>query len=423
MFTLLHYGVDLNDRSPKSPPAYTKLIWNLGRFNQFKITDLDDIPIGDKYCICLDVSHFFLETRINYKWMHRQPDEVGEEITDIVIMPERIWLDSGNGLVHWIIIWPCEGNMDDAFDYKDFLKGLNCQQYPENFSFGTGSEVNEDIENEAVEFIKKDLNINIFCFNELYWFCHQQTDDDGLQKHITDKSNNIFNKKIADYKSVCYNRRGRLHRGIILAHMVHKNYLSQTIHSLGFPKALPSHFENTNEFDYLESEYLSLRNGDVIQPVLSTENIDYEVNQAFRITYTHAIHSSFHIVTETIPNETEFENRKRTFITEKSYKPFYMMQPFINFGNRHTIKTLKRMGYKTFDKWIDHSYDNEINKVDRLKKFLIEMDRLHAISDTEWADMLYDMLPDLLHNLELAATPQYNHISHLTLIMLKFFNT
>ena len=59
------------------------------------------------------------------------------------------------------------------------------------------------------------------------------------------------------------------------------------------------------------------------------------------------------IVTETLFNSESI------FISEKTYKPIYLCQPFIIFGNPHTLKKLKQLGYKTFDKWIDESYDNE----------------------------------------------------------------
>jgi hypothetical protein len=50
--------------------------------------------------------------------------------------------------------------------------------------------------------------------------------------------------------------------------------------------------------------------------------------------------------------------------------------PFILYGNQYSLKYLKSMGYKTFDRWIDESYDNEPDRnkrslmvVNEVKKF------------------------------------------------------
>jgi len=86
------------------------------------------------------------------------------------------------------------------------------------------------------------------------------------------------------------------------------------------------------------------------------------------------------------------------FISEKIYKPIYMCQPFIIFGNPHSIKKLKELGYKTFDRWWDESYDNEIDINKRFDKIV---DILEQIS--EWdMDKCYEIKKEmediLIHN-------------------------
>ena len=65
------------------------------------------------------------------------------------------------------------------------------------------------------------------------------------------------------------------------------------------------------------------------------------------------------IVTETLYDD------KILFLSEKIWKPIYMEHPFMVLGNPHTLKYLKNLGFKTFDKWWDESYDNVINLKDR----------------------------------------------------------
>ena len=58
------------------------------------------------------------------------------------------------------------------------------------------------------------------------------------------------------------------------------------------------------------------------------------------------------IVTETI-----FDTDAVGYITEKSFKPFVLKQPFVMFAPAYTLATLKDMGFQTFDSYWDESYD------------------------------------------------------------------
>ena len=98
-----------------------------------------------------------------------------------------------------------------------------------------------------------------------------------------------------------------------------------------------------------------------------------------------------------IITETLF-NTESIFISEKTYKPIYLCQPFIIFGNPHTLKKLKQLGYKTFDKWWDESYDAEM---DVNKRFVKIVNILEQIS--EWdMDMCFEIKKEmqdiLIHN-------------------------
>ena len=79
-----------------------------------------------------------------------------------------------------------------------------------------------------------------------------------------------------------------------------------------------------------------------------------------------------------IVTETLFDDQS-IFLTEKTYKPIYMCQPFIIFGNPHSLKKLKELGYKTFDKWWDESYDDEMDVNLRFQKIVIILEKI-----TEW---------------------------------------
>ena len=78
-----------------------------------------------------------------------------------------------------------------------------------------------------------------------------------------------------------------------------------------------------------------------------------------------------------------------------------LMQPFVICGPKNSVQVLRNQGFKTFDKWIDHSYDNESDEIKRFILYIKEIERLHAINSQKWSLMLYDMLPDLIYNKDL----------------------
>ena len=101
-----------------------------------------------------------------------------------------------------------------------------------------------------------------------------------------------------------------------------------------------------------------------------------DVNQARNLVTIDYEKTFISIVTETlVQNDT-------LFITEKTWKPIIMGHPFMIYGNKNTLKYLKNLGYKTFDKWIDESYDIEddyiiragliVREIEKFSKFTID---------------------------------------------------
>lgn len=70
-----------------------------------------------------------------------------------------------------------------------------------------------------------------------------------------------------------------------------------------------------------------------------------------------------------IASETNFENNI-IHMTEKTIKPILFKHPFIIIGPQHTLKSLKQLGFKTFDRFWDESYDEIENSKDRFVKIM-----------------------------------------------------
>lgn len=104
----------------------------------------------------------------------------------------------------------------------------------------------------------------------------------------------------------------------------------------------------------------------------------------------------------TVISEASFADSDETiFISEKTFKPIACMHPFIILGNRGSLVKLKEMGYKTFDGFINESYDN-MSTLDRMAAIIREVKRIHLIEDkVQWLDSMRDILEhnfNVLHN-------------------------
>jgi hypothetical protein len=86
------------------------------------------------------------------------------------------------------------------------------------------------------------------------------------------------------------------------------------------------------------------------------------------------------------------------FISEKTYKPIYLCQPFIIFGNPYSLKKLKELGYKTFDKWWDESYDVELDVNNRFKKIICILEEISEWDMDKCFDVKQEMQEILIHN-------------------------
>ena len=102
--------------------------------------------------------------------------------------------------------------------------------------------------------------------------------------------------------------------------------------------------------------------------------------------------SFLNIVTETLyDNDT-------LFISEKTYKPIYLCQPFIVFGNPFTLNKLHQLGYKTFDKWWDESYDSELDLKKRFDKIVKVIEQISELNVEELMKLKNEMREVLIHN-------------------------
>lgn len=99
----------------------------------------------------------------------------------------------------------------------------------------------------------------------------------------------------------------------------------------------------------------------------------------------------FNFVTETFFG-------KNVFLSEKIFKPISNLQPFIVLGDYGTLAELKRLGFKTFEPFIDESYDLEIDPKIRMAKIEKEIEKLQNKSIEEIHNWYYSIKDILIYN-------------------------
>jgi len=100
----------------------------------------------------------------------------------------------------------------------------------------------------------------------------------------------------------------------------------------------------------------------------------------------------FHVVTETVYFDSKLH------LTEKVFKPIVAKRPFFLVSTPGSLAYLKSYGFKTFDQWIDESYDLETDHYVRIEKITAELARLCAMDHCALEQMHTEMQEVLEYN-------------------------
>jgi len=76
------------------------------------------------------------------------------------------------------------------------------------------------------------------------------------------------------------------------------------------------------------------------------------------------------------------------FVTEKTYKAISRSKPFIFFSAPYSLTALKDLGFKTFDPYIDETYDQIEDNDQRLKIIVTEITRINSMSKKEFNQLI-----------------------------------
>jgi len=98
-----------------------------------------------------------------------------------------------------------------------------------------------------------------------------------------------------------------------------------------------------------------------------------------------------------IVNETRYAQPFAN-ISEKTIFPISLRRPFILVAPPYSLEYVKKLGFKTFDKWWDESYDSTENHSVRMQKIFGLIDFLDSKNLNELKEMYMEMTDILEHN-------------------------
>jgi hypothetical protein len=143
--------------------------------------------------------------------------------------------------------------------------------------------------------------------------------------------------------------------------LVYNNYVS-------FPDQCP--YENKTVAELCLEYNIPMASVDL--PLRIDTGSDYANNSHSIDMWSLAEKSLLHVVTETV------YHGKKLHLTEKSFKPIVMQQPFVLVSCRGSLEYLRSYGFKTFGEFWDESYDeaDDATRILKIGKLLSDLDSL-----------------------------------------------
>lgn len=330
----------------------------------------------------------------------------------IIDIPQNIVNCIKNGQAKIVFCYLLEGHFGSTPSHYKWLSNLS-KSYgftKEDVIILTGNLISDDIQKSLINDNIIEDNFTVYPFS---WFGNHIFFHQGgwkINTNIKSKAYESFcdslHKNRTERKSfhfLSFNRLSKTHRLCIFGELkTNPIFNKKHIVSLGSVDTLNQVFPMTF-MDMIKMEvketYKHDRNKliDFFKTHDSTQHVTYDCsdfeNNKAEVLNKDAHNSTFlNIVNESLVNNN------CVFFSEKIFKPIYMCQPFILFGNPYSLTKLKQIGYKTFDKWWDESYDNETDFTIRLEKIVDLMIEIASWDNDKLYRITNEMEETLFHN-------------------------
>jgi len=300
-----------------------------------------------------------------------------------------------------------EGHSYHDYNFWELLT-LSALRYdiPREKLFFTSSNLKEEISYDLwqKQYYPND-RINVISFNlfSSYTFnsYRYNTERHNIQiKTIDDAVNNVKeNQKMF----LSLNRRKRFHRIYTIYKIFKSKFKNNTL--ISYDKL------DLSDYDRLGNDSMDLN---VFEKLIeSSPSIldfsDFDRNWAGESSTKLFDESMISLVSETL---FETYNESSLFFSEKTFKPMNHYHPVIIFGQPEINVSLKQIGFKTYDKYFDLSFDSTQCHFDRIDSQIEQLEVLHdqlsMMSISQRVDWLLQDRETLVHNKEALQDNQFN---------------
>lgn len=222
---------------------------------------------------------------------------------------------------------------------------------------------------------------------------------------------------------LCFNRILRSHRVALLGLLYNKNLVKDAFYSF-FPDS--SHSGEPTPIGVMFYQIANAVSSRVYAMAKSgyqsnAKNLPLQLNIDWRenVNYIKVSdlelfqESYFSLVTETYffgqPIWTPEKDEDTIFFTEKIYKPILMKHPFILASRPHSLKYLRKLGYKTFAPHINEIYDDLEDNGERLSAIVTEVERLNKFTPEQWIEWQNNIKEIVEHNHSIIINRKKHH--------------
>jgi hypothetical protein len=329
--------------------------------DQFKHILLGEVPDGHQYLYPIEIN---------------RPGSIVDDInlTDFKYVSETVKQHVREGRAKIVLLMPYEG--DYPAEVFNVLHSwcTNCNFPKDGVYF-----INANI--KSVE-LTKDLNFSVkvlpTIFTSMFPLYRTNYDENIYTSECTftptSKLTNLY---------VCYNRRPRHHRLIMLCSL-----LKHKIWHRGLISYRPDNFDVNFDESFAGTVNKELHNYIKMLQAIGPKELDMDLqdnNPAIQYNIDHYSQTFLSLIPE-----TGFSNHS-VFFSEKIWKSIRIGHPFIVIGNPGMLQELHNLGFKTFNDYWDESYDNVSNLEERVNKITSILVKLSKLSTLELHGLRADM--------------------------------
>lgn len=209
---------------------------------------------------------------------------------------------------------------------------------------GSHNIVTSEKNSEIVDYV-----CNTYKFKPYYYFFHGWAALDWYRGYNHTYLAPPFARRKFNYAFMCPNNiigGNRIHRVKFLYELVQRDLLGNNL--ISFPEYCP--YEKENVYDLANKCGVDL--SDIDFPLIIDSKFNHAGN-SHKIDFWEQGQKSFaHVVTETVYLSNKLH------LTEKTFKPIVMQQPFLLIAPRGSLSYLREYGFRTFNQIWDEGYDD-----------------------------------------------------------------